>query len=52
MDTAKLREFVADNLNIYLHWNRLRTDPTPAAIDSAADFLMEVVQRAIQYTVL
>ena len=51
MDAAKLREFVADNLNIYSHWNRLRTDPTPAAIDSAADFLMEVVQRAIQHAV-
>ncbi|KAE8358106.1 hypothetical protein BDV27DRAFT_150737 [Aspergillus caelatus] len=41
MDAAKLCEFVADNLNIYSHWNRLGTDPTPAAIDSTADFLME-----------
>ena len=47
MDAAKLREFVADNLNIYSHWNRLRTDPIPAAINSAADFLMEIVQRTI-----
>ena len=51
MDAAKLRKFVADNLNIYLHWNRLRTDSIPAAIDSAADFLIEIVQCAIQYTV-
>ena len=51
MDAAKLYKFVADNINIYLHWNRLRTDPTPAAIDSTADFFIEIVQCTIQYTI-
>ncbi|GMF81920.1 unnamed protein product [Aspergillus oryzae] len=51
MDVAKLREFVANNLNIYSHWDALETDPSAATIDAAADFLIEVVQRAIQHAV-
>ncbi|KNG79995.1 putative reverse transcriptase [Aspergillus nomiae NRRL 13137] len=51
MDAAKLREFVADNLDTYSHWHTLRTDPSPDAIDTAADFLIEVIQRAIQHAV-
>lgn len=51
MDAAKLREFVADNLDTYSHWHTLRTDPSPSAIDAAAGFLIEVIQRAIQHAV-
>ena len=51
MDAAKLRCFVADNLDTYSHWHTLRTDPTPDTIDAAADFLIEVIQRAIQHAV-
>lgn len=51
MDAAKLREFVADNLDTYSHWHTLRTNPSPSAIDAAAGFLNEVIQRAIQHAV-
>lgn len=51
MDAAKLRKFVADNLNTYSHWGMRKTAPSPAATDNAADFLMEAVQRAIQHAV-
>ncbi|KOC17506.1 putative reverse transcriptase [Aspergillus flavus AF70] len=51
MDAAKLREFVANNLDIYSHSDALETNPSAATIDAAADFLMEVTQRSIQHAV-
>ncbi|BAE65488.1 unnamed protein product [Aspergillus oryzae RIB40] len=51
IQAAKLRKFMASNLNIYSHWDVLKMNLSAASIDAAVDFLMEVVQRAIQHAV-
>lgn len=51
MDAPKLRQFVADNLSIYSHWDTLETSFSVTAVDAAAYFLIEVVQRVIQHAV-
>ncbi|GMG17201.1 unnamed protein product [Aspergillus oryzae] len=47
MDAAKLRDFVAININP-ASWTYLDGEPRPEWIDEAADYLIETVQRAIQ----